>query len=242
MANWTGVITNGGNRLLNEWVNEKILHFDHAAAGEGTVPEAGLMAQTTLTNQKQLASIIGGQRVDSGIRLKIQLAASETEYQLNQYGIWASVTGESSVLIALFQNEQGIPIPDKSEFPDFVYTFYALISTSNTGTWKVSVDTSTMITMDTAMDFFIPLEEKGTPGGVATLSQTGVLNNTQIPDIDCGIWDSDPIAEHNTAATAHQNLTVDGNNTAAVDSSQTLEEHMANPNAHQNLIVDGNNT
>lgn len=96
--------------------------------------------------------------------------------------------------------------------------------------------------MDTAMDFFIPLEEKGTPGGVATLSQTGVLNNTQIPDIDCGIWDSDPIAEHNTAATAHQNLTVDGNNTAAVDSSQTLEEHMANPNAHQNLIVDGNNT
>ena len=38
MANWTGVITNGGNRLLNEWVNEKTLHFDHAAAGEGTVP------------------------------------------------------------------------------------------------------------------------------------------------------------------------------------------------------------
>lgn len=61
-------------------------------------------------------------------------------------------------------------------------------------------------------------------------------------DIDCGIWDSDPIAEHNAAAAAHQNLTVDGNNTAAVDSSQTLEEHMANPNAHQNLIVDGNNT
>lgn len=61
-------------------------------------------------------------------------------------------------------------------------------------------------------------------------------------NIDCGIWDSDPIAAHNAAAAAHQNLTVDGNNTAAVDNSQTLEEHMANPNAHQNLIVDGNNT
>lgn len=77
---------------------------------------------------------------------------------------------------------------------------------------------------------------------LATLTNDGVLSPDEIPNIDCGIWDSDPIAAHNAAAAAHQNLTVDGNNTAAVDNSQTLEEHMANPNAHQNLIVDGNNT
>ena len=33
MATWNGVITNAGNSLLNEWVNEKTLNFDSAAAG-----------------------------------------------------------------------------------------------------------------------------------------------------------------------------------------------------------------
>ena len=37
MATWNGVITNAGNSLLNEWVNEKALNFDSAAAGQGTV-------------------------------------------------------------------------------------------------------------------------------------------------------------------------------------------------------------
>lgn len=27
MATWNGVITNAGNSLLNEWVNEKTLNF-----------------------------------------------------------------------------------------------------------------------------------------------------------------------------------------------------------------------
>ena len=34
MATWNGVITNAGNSLLNEWVNEKALNFDSAAAGQ----------------------------------------------------------------------------------------------------------------------------------------------------------------------------------------------------------------
>ena len=46
MATWNGVITNAGNSLLNEWVNEKALNFDSAAAGQGTVAAAAMMAQT----------------------------------------------------------------------------------------------------------------------------------------------------------------------------------------------------
>ena len=45
MATWNGVITNAGNSLLNEWVNEKTLNFDSAAAGQGTVAVAAMMAQ-----------------------------------------------------------------------------------------------------------------------------------------------------------------------------------------------------
>lgn len=146
MATWNGVITNAGNSLLNEWVNEKALNFDSAAAGQGTVAVAAMMAQTALVSQKQAASMLGGEQITGGIRLKIRIAAPTTAYTLNQFGVWASVTGGSTTMIALFQLEDGIPIPSKSESPDFVYTFYALISCSNTGTWTVTVDTSACVT------------------------------------------------------------------------------------------------
>lgn len=74
----------------------------------------------------------------------------------------------------------------------------------------------------------------------ASLDESGKLASSMIPDIDCGIWDSDPIAQHNASSTAHRNITVDGNNTVGVDGSETLEAHMINPIAHQNIILDGN--
>ena len=146
MATWNGVITNAGNSLLNEWVNEKTLNFDGAAAGQGTVAVAAMMAQTALVSRKQTASLLGGEQVTGGIRLKIRIAAPDTAYPLNQFGVWASVTGGSTTMIALFQLEDGIPIPSKAESPDFVYNFYALISCSNAGTWTVTVDTSACVT------------------------------------------------------------------------------------------------
>lgn len=146
MATWNGVITNAGNSLLNEWVNEKTLNFDSAAAGQGTVAAAAMMAQTALVNEKQTASLLGGERVSSGIRLKLRIAAPNTAYTLNQFRVSASVDGGASAMIALFQLEQGVPIPSKTESQDFVYTFYALISCSNTGTWTVTVDTSACVT------------------------------------------------------------------------------------------------
>lgn len=145
MANWIGVITNGGNDLLNEWVSERELRFDSAAAGSGTVAVASMMAQTALAAQKQEASILGADKVDGGVRLKLRVSAHETGYTLNQYGVWASLTGGDSILVALFQHEQGIQVPSKNESPDFVYTFYALIGCSNTGTWTVNIDTSAVV-------------------------------------------------------------------------------------------------
>lgn len=76
--------------------------------------------------------------------------------------------------------------------------------------------------------------------GTASLDASGRLEQGEIPDIDCGVWDTDLVAEHNATATAHANLLVDGNNVEAVDTSESLEEHMANPLAHQNLVIDGN--
>lgn len=181
MANWTGVITNAGNDVLSEWVNEKTLNFNSAAAGQGTVATAGMLAQTALVNQKQIASIIGADRVSTGIRLKIRITAPQTAYTLNQYGVWASVTGGSSTMIALFQHEDGIPIPSATESPDFVYTFYALISTSNTGEWTVNIDTSALVTLD----------DVATAIATAVATKEGLIKNAAVKN---SIADADAVA------------------------------------------------
>ena len=188
MATWSGVITNAGNSVLNEWVNEKGLSFDGAAAGQGTVAEKAMMAQTALVSQRQTASLLGGEKVSTGIRLKIRITAPETAYTLNQYGVWASVTGGASVMIAIFQMEDGIPIPSKAESPDFVYTFYALIMCSNTGSWTVNVDTSTSVTveeMNAAIDKAAALKQNkltGKQGQMVGFDSDGNAVAQDIPD------------------------------------------------------------
>lgn len=144
MATWTGVITNAGNDLLNKWVEEKSLHFEYAKAGTGTVAVVSIMAQTDMVNPKQNASILSAESVTGGIRLKLRITAPQESYLLNQFGVWASVDG-STALIAIYQHEIGVSIPSISESPDFVFTFYALIMTSNTGNWAVTVDTTALV-------------------------------------------------------------------------------------------------
>ncbi len=146
MANWVGVVTNAGNNLLTEWVNGQILTFDGAAAGTGTVPAEKLLGQTELVGQKQTIQIIGSERIPTGIRLKLRITAPPTGYTLNQFGIWAKLGG-AATMIALFQHDQGIPIPAASEAPDFVYTFFAVVSCSNIGKWTINVDPSALVTM-----------------------------------------------------------------------------------------------
>lgn len=147
MAKWTGVITNAGNSLINAWVGEKTLRFDCAKAGTGTVEIAAMMAQTDLVSQKQDAGILSAESVDGGIRLKLRVTASQEGYLLNQFGVWASVDGNTA-LIAIYQHESGVSVPSMDDSPDFVFTFYALIMTSNTGTWTVNIDTSALVTHD----------------------------------------------------------------------------------------------
>ncbi len=145
-TNWIGVITNAGNALLNAWVGGKVLNFDGAEGGTGTVQEVAIIAQTALVNKRQDLSILGAERLPEGYRLKLRVPPSDEGYVLNQIGIKATVTGGQSTMLALFQHEQGIVIPSKTEIPDFQYTFYALVSCSNTGHWTVTLDPTVFIT------------------------------------------------------------------------------------------------
>lgn len=146
---WTGVITNAGNALLSQWASEKTLHIDSAAAGTNRVSVATLMAQTTLASQKQTASIVSGEQLAAGYKVKLQITAPDAGYNLSQYGIWGRLDDGGSTLLALFQNDRDIPIPSKDDSPDFVYTFYALLAFDNTGKLELHIDSSAVVTLET---------------------------------------------------------------------------------------------
>lgn len=218
MATWTGVITNGGAALLTEWVNEQVLHFDRAAAGEGTVDVVALLAQTALVSQKQAISILGSEQVETGIRLKMRIQAASSAFTMHQIGVWASVGDGGSVMIALFQHQTGISIPSQIESPDFAYTFYALVSCSNTGEWTVNVDSSVFVNhedLHNALDALtaeqigaISVDEKGQVNGVATLDGSGKVPSSQLPPMDYdpnGTADS-KVKAHNNDEASHPHL------------------------------------
>ena len=146
---WKGVITNAGNTLLQQWTAGATLIITKAAAGSGTVDDTALLAQVALKNQKQIASIVGHETLSTGQKIRLQITAPETGYTLNQFGVWAKLgTGEEN-LLAIFQNADGIAIPSSAEFADFIYTFYALLAFSNTGTLSVTIDASATVTFST---------------------------------------------------------------------------------------------
>ena len=151
---WIGVVTNGGKSIIASSFAGTTLNIDSAGGGTGTISEAALMSQTALVTQKQTLSIIQNESVSGGIRLKVQITAPATGYILNQLGIWASLDGGTSTLLALFQNSDGVSIPSSADMPDFIYTFFGVIEMSNEGTLTVTIDTSALIsqsTMNTAI-------------------------------------------------------------------------------------------
>jgi len=149
MGKWTGVVTNAGDDLLNQWAGGEGLHIEGACAGEGTVEEAALMAQTGVTNAKPGASIVGHRKISKGIQIQMQITPPPDGYTLRQLGVTARVGDGPPALLAIFQNAEGIPIPGQADTQDFVYTFYGGIVMDNSGKFTVTVDASALVSIET---------------------------------------------------------------------------------------------
>jgi len=173
-------ITNAGKALLASWVAGTTLTITGATGGTGTVPPEAILAQTALVNQKQTFDIIGEMPVSNGRRFQIQITAHNTSYTLNQIGIWAKIGSGSPVLLALFQDAAGITIPAQSEMPDFVYTFYALLEMSNTGTLEVNINTSAVVSREEFDAGIAPKLDKTGDGKDLTVTFTEAANRQNI--------------------------------------------------------------
>lgn len=175
---WNGVVTSVGTTLLERWsVGGKTLNIERASVGSGTVAADAMRAQTTITDEVGDAAIISKTTVSDGTAFRIQVQpADETAYTCKQIGIWGKLsTDNESILIALFQNDNGVSIPTAATEPEFVFTLYAIVAMSNQGQITVNVDGSAYVSQET-LDLALASYVKTVNGIVP-----GTDGNVQLP-------------------------------------------------------------
>lgn len=152
------VITNVGKTLLAQWASGGTLNIDSAAAGTGTVNASLLMAQTGLVSQKQAMSIVKSEKITGGVRLQLQLTNKgiSAQYTINQIGVWGSLDGGGTTMMAIFQDDDGVVVPAETDTPEYVFTIYAVLQMDNTGTITVTIDSS----VNVSQEQFNELEQK----------------------------------------------------------------------------------
>lgn len=251
------VITFQGLALQAKLIAGNTLHITKIVIGSGYVSPDLLRLQTDVTDpQKTLTQVNSITYPETGkcaIKIRIDNKDVETEYTARQVGFYAMDPdlGEILYFIAQAREDTGTTVPANTDMYMYTaeWTFYFQYGQADNVT--VVVDPANCVSRAEMESYvnqmlgnlkgYISVTEKDAANGVATLDETARLTQSQIPDIDCGIWDDDPVAEHNVDPAAHYTVVVDGNNNAVMDNSQSLEEHLTAPLAHQNLILDGNN-
>lgn len=227
-------LTNAGQALQTKVLAGTQLTFTRIALGDGQLNDQPIVLLTALIHQTasvnvQSVRVIGTSTCQaSGF---FSNATISSGFQWRETGIFAQDPDVGEILYGYTNaGDAGDYIPTVQDTRIEKYIFTS-ITVANAQTVNITIPSS---------DSFIPITDMGVPGGVATLDATGKLEQAQIPDIDCGVWDIDPVVAHNVAPYTHLNMMVDGNNMEPTDTSTTLEEHEVAPDAHQNLMIDGN--
>ena len=146
--NWEGVVTTQGLVLMEKFLLGSRLILDDARAGTGTVDLSELREQTALVDARQTPSVVAKFVKDEGAEIMVQFTAATERYCVNQIGLYAHLEDEESVLMAIYQDEEGVVIPSGEELPEFVYTFGAVIEMDNPGGLEVVINPKAFLTMD----------------------------------------------------------------------------------------------
>ncbi|MBQ6274489.1 MAG: hypothetical protein IJK63_09725 [Oscillospiraceae bacterium] len=139
-------ITNAGREVLASAAAGNLLTIDNAASGSGTVEADALKSCTDVSSRKKTLTVTGVRSSGAGITVEVMLTAAETAYQARQIGVFGHTGTGAAVLLAIFQDADGIAIPSTGDMPDFAYVFYATIQVGNVSSITATVDPSALVT------------------------------------------------------------------------------------------------
>lgn len=146
---WTGVITNAGRDMLSVFAQGgHTMSIDRAVVGSGTTPTGSMRNATSLAAQKDTAAITGRGSTDGNTQIRVQVSASNGGgYQAREVGLYAHIDSSASQLMALYQDENGVSVPDVSVNPDYEFGLFISIAISNTDALAVNVDSSANVSV-----------------------------------------------------------------------------------------------
>ncbi len=146
---WIGHITDAGLSLVANWGKRSEITFTRAEGGTGSYSDEEIKSKIELFSVKQKVNITASKKEGAKYSIKLEIAAANEKYTLNQIGLYASLDSESDVLFAIFQNTDGVNILSKQDSPLFVYSFFGTLNFANLGDININVDNDFIVTLET---------------------------------------------------------------------------------------------
>lgn len=154
---WKGIITDIGIAKLAECASgDKTMYVDEVYFGTGIVSEENMRYAEDLQATVGEGKIVRKKIQGNTVSIRISIGPQSQEQTIKEVGIYGYVDGDDYVLLALYQNEDGVVIPSTSEFPDFGYMLNAVWNIDNVGNLEVTVDASAVVTSSVLAEELAP--------------------------------------------------------------------------------------
>lgn len=183
---WKGIITDIGIAKLAECASgDKTMYVDEVYFGTGTVSEENMRYAEDLQETVGEGKIVRKKIQGNTVSIRISIGPQSQEQTIKEVGIYGYVDGDDYVLLALYQNEDGVVIPSTSEFPDFGYMLNAVWNIDNVGNLEVTVDAAAVVTSS------VLAEELAPKANSAIIAPDYDPDNGEYHKNDCCIHDGD---------------------------------------------------
>lgn len=162
---WVGVVTDAGASLLASYAQTgTALNVSRIATGTGYVETDALRRQrTSLVSPADEGAVVSMKAVDGGMQFGMQVGPNEGDapYLMKEVGLIvdAETGGVSTpVLLAYFNNSDGVSIPTVESFRDFVYVLSATLVIDNTTPFNFTIPPDALVSQETLNAFRAALE------------------------------------------------------------------------------------
>ena len=162
---WYGVLTDIGKTTIENFLVSGVeMNLNVAKLGTGTVPSADMRARTSLVNEVGTGDIVGKSGTNNGALVQVSISPANDRFILKEIGLFVTLADESEVMVAYYNNTDGVEIPDVDDFPDFNYTVYCLLDLINSSDLAVEISTNAYLTSQNIKN---DLEAESTDEGYA---------------------------------------------------------------------------
>ena len=242
MATWVNFCrTEQGKALDAKLVNGDMpLRFTKAMSGSEKVNPVLLPTITELPGSKQTLTLSDKLYTDDPtefiLPVMLQNKGLEESYKMYTLALYARDPdlGEIIYMVCQTTTEEGEEIPSEVNQPAFSIQWNHVIKTADASQVTVEVPEAGLLTEHIA-DQKYALK--------AHHHETTDIHGIENLNIDLGHFDDESQLQiHSMEEYAHQNMTLNGNDSEAVAAGEAsdLQAHMINPLAHPNIKVDGN--